>query len=290
VKLFCFGFGQVARYFVKKLSLEKKNFRLITTNTKKTLDLKFQNIKFKSYFFSNYAYDKKIISGLENATHILISIPPKNYKDLVLESFKKILYQQRKIKWIGYLSSTSVYGNHHGKYVSEDSILLTNTKVGINRIIAENEWLHLFKFYDLPVRVFRLSGIYSNETNVLERIIRNDLNILKFKDQYISRIHVEDIANIIFKSLKFSKSGEIYNVSDNKPSRYSDVVKYGCKLLNVSYKSLINKKNFKSSNVNVFFKDSKKVSNKKIMFNFKLKLKYPSYKEGLNSIFNNFYN
>jgi len=289
VKLFCFGFGQVARYFVKKLLLEKKNFRLITTNTKKTLDLKFQNIKFKSYYFSNFAYDKKIVSGLDKATHILISIPPKNYKDLVLENFKKILYQQRKIKWIGYLSSTSVYGNHHGKYVSEDSMLLTNTKVGINRIIAENEWLHLFKFYDLPVRVFRLSGIYSNETNVLERIIRNDLNILKFKDQYISRIHVEDIANIIFKSLKLSKSGEIYNVSDNKPSRYSDVVKYGCKLLNMGYKSLINIKNFKSSNINNF-KDSKKVSNKKIIFNFKLKLKYPSYKEGLNSIFNNFYN
>jgi len=227
---------------------------------------------------------------LENATHILISIPPKNYKDLVLENFKKILCHQKKIKWIGYLSSTSVYGNHHGKNVSEGSRLLTNTKVGINRVIAENEWLHLFKFYDLPISIFRLSGIYSNETNVLERIIRNDLNILKFKNQYISRIHVEDIANIIFKSLKFSKPGEIYNVSDNKPSRYSDVVKYGCKLLNVNYKFLINKKNFKSSNVKVFFKDSKKVSNKKIIFNFKVKLKYPSYKEGLNSIFNNFYN
>jgi len=290
VKLFCFGFGQVAQYFVKKLSLEKKNFRLITTNTKKTLDRKFENIKFKSYFFSNFTYDKKIVSGIENATHILISIPPKNYKDLVLENFKKILCHQKKIKWIGYLSSTSVYGNHHGKYVSEGSRLLTNTKVGINRIIAENEWLHLFKFYDLPISIFRLSGIYSNETNVLERIIRNDLNILKFKDQHISRIHVEDIANIIFKSLKFSKPGEIYNVSDNKPCKYSDVVKYGCKLLNVSYKSLINKKNFKSSNVDVFFRDSKKVSNKKIILNFRVKLKYPTYKEGLNFIFNNFYN
>jgi len=290
VNLFCLGFGQVAQYFVKKLLLEKKNFRLITTNTKKTLDQKFQNIKFKSYFFSNFAYDKKIVSSLENATHILISIPPKNYKDLVLENYKKILCQQKKIKWIGYLSSTSVYGNHHGKYVSEYSGLLTNTKVGINRVIVENEWLNLFKFYDLPIRVFRLSGIYSNETNVLERILRNELNILKFKDQYISRIHVEDIANIIFKSLKFSKPGEIYNVSDNKPSRYSDVVKYGCKLLNMSYKSLINKKNFKNSNVDVFFRDSKKVSNKKIILNFKVKLKYPTYKEGLNSIFNNFYN
>jgi len=290
VKLFCFGFGQVAQYFVKKLSLEKKNFRLITTNTKKTLDRKFENIKFKSYFFSNFTYDKKIVSGIENATHILISIPPKNYKDLVLENFKKILCHQKKIKWIGYLSSTSVYGNHHGKYVSEGSRLLTNTKVGINRIIAENEWLHLFKFYDLPISIFRLSGIYSNETNVLERIIRNDLNILKFKDRHISRIHVEDIANIIFKSLKFSKPGEIYNVSDNKPSRYSDLVKYGCNLLNVSYKSLINKKNFKSSNVDVFFRDSKKISNRKIILNFKVKLKYPTYKEGLNFIFNNFYN
>jgi len=290
VKLFCFGFGQVAQYFVKKLSLEKKNFRLITTNTKKTLDRKFENIKFKSYFFSNFTYDKKIVSGIENATHILISIPPKNYKDLVLENFKKILCHQKKIKWIGYLSSTSVYGNHHGKNVSEGSRLLTNTKVGINRVIAENEWLHLFKFYDLPISIFRLSGIYSNETNVLERIIRNDLNILKFKDQYISRIHVEDIANIILKSLKFFKPGEIYNVSDNKPSRYSDVVKYGCKLLNVSYKSLINKKNFKNSNVDFFFRDSKKVSNKKIILNFKVKLKYPTYTEGLNFIFNNFNN
>ena len=110
IKLFCFGFGQVAKYFVKKLINDKYSLSLVTTNTLKTKEFFFENQKFKSYFFNNENYDKKLIKDLNNSNTILVSIPPVDGEDVVANFFEKEI-KNFDFEWITYLSATSIYGD-----------------------------------------------------------------------------------------------------------------------------------------------------------------------------------
>ena len=125
ISLVCFGFGLTAKYFVKELLKNKYRINLITTSRSKTVNKKFLNINYKNFYFDDNKFDKKIIKYILNASHILISIPPRDRKDLVIENFYNQISLNTKIKWLGYLSSTSVYGNYDGKWVNEKSKLLT---------------------------------------------------------------------------------------------------------------------------------------------------------------------
>ena len=113
-KLFCFGFGQVAKYLIKNLIKSNYNFELITTNTSKTIVNEINNFKYKSYYFFNEDYDKELINELNNSNKVLISIPPKNQKDTVLKVFSKN-FAENNFDWVTYLSATSVYGDKKGK-------------------------------------------------------------------------------------------------------------------------------------------------------------------------------
>ena len=158
---------------------------------------------------------------------------------------------------------------------------------GIARLNAENSWKNLAKKIDLPLQIFRLAGIYSNEFNILKRLQNNKLQIVDKKNHFFSRIHVEDIANVLLKSLDNFKNKEIYNISDDKPSSQNEVVNYGVKLLKLEQPNSIKLEELESEMLRNFYRDSKKVDNKKMKSFFKYKLKFPSYVEGLDHIFNN---
>ena len=290
INLVCFGFGLTAQYFVKELLKNKYKVNLITTSRSKVLNKKFESIAYKNFYFEDYKFDKKIIKYILSATHILISIPPRDRKDFVIENFYNEIASNKKIKWLAYLSSTSVYGNHNGKWVNENSKLLTINDTGIDRIVAENEWLKLNRHQLVPTRIFRLSGIYSPERNIFLRLANGHIRYVKKSNHFFSRIHVADIAQVLFKSLIYSKSGEIYNVADNKPSSYEQTVSYACSLMGVKNLEPVSFNNLKEGEMKNFYKDSKKVSNKKIKRNLKVKLNFPTYKEGLKSILKNIFN
>jgi len=151
ISLVCFGFGLTAKYFVKELLKNKYKINLITTSRSKSSNKKFLNINYKNFYFDNNKFDKKIKKYILNASHVLVSIPPRDRKDFVIENFYNEISLNKKIKWLGYLSSTSVYGDHDGKWVNEKSKLLTNNNTGINRIVAENEWLKLNRHQFVPI-------------------------------------------------------------------------------------------------------------------------------------------
>ena len=285
-KIFCFGFGQVAKYFIKSLILKKKKFDLVTTSRSKTKKKKFFNKKYLSLRFQDGNYDKKIIFHLRKSDYIIVSIPPVKNQDLVLKNFEFEL-KSSKFNNLLYLSSTSVYGNHNGKWVNEKSSLKPSTKFGKERMLCERKWRKFQKNTNLPINIFRLSGIYSKEFNVIKRLKKGLSTYIKKNNQYFSRIRVEDIATAIDKI--FSKKqikGKIFNVSDNKPASNEEIVKYGSRILNIKNLRSISEKDLKSNLAKSFYKDSKKVNNKKLLKVLKLKLKYPSYKEGLRNIFN----
>ena len=287
LNIFCFGFGQVAKTFIQKLKLENFNINLSATSRKKTHTLKFNNINYTSFQFEGDDYDIELIKNLEKSDYILVSIPPREGTDIVIKNFSNII-ENCNAKWITYLSATSVYGDHKGEWVNEESKTKPITSNGIDRLSAEKLWLSLNLNKKIPLQIFRLSGIYSNESNILARLKSGKAKIVNRKNNFFSRIHVEDIANILFESLSKFKPGEIYNISDDKPSSSEEVTLYGVKLLNMDKPKIIELKDIESEMLKNFYKDSKKVSNKKMKSFFEYDLKFPSYIEGLNYIRNNF--
>jgi len=284
-KLFFFGFGQVAKYFLRKLIQEKYSFDLVTTNTKKTENQTFNQINFKSYYFFNNKFDPKLLNELNNSNKVLISIPPTEGHDVVLKTFHKT-FKESKFDWITYLSATSIYGNANGEWVDENTNPDPTSFRGISRLNAEKAWLEYFKNYKIPIQIFRLAGIYSNENNVLQRLKLGTQNMIEKQNHYFSRIHVEDIAEILFISLKKFNSGEIFNISDDYPSSNVDLIKYAASLMNVNPPKSISVDQIENEMLKDFYRDSKKVKNQKMKNFFGHNLKYPTFKEGLKFIKN----
>ena len=285
LNIFCFGFGQVAKNLIKKLNIEKFNYNLTVTSRQKTSEKKFDKNIYNSLQFDGNNFDPKIIEELKKSTHILISTPP-NAEDSIIKNFAKTMESNSLLKWLGYLSSTGVYGNHNGQWVNENTFTEPTSENGKKRLRAEQKLKNL----NIPLIIFRLSGIYSNENNVLNRLKKNTVRVVEIENQIFSRVHVEDIANILFNSfsLKNILKGEVFNISDNYPCSYKEVVEYGCKLLKVNKPQTISFEELGDSKLKNFYKDSKKVSNKKMKEFFNYTLKFPTYIEGLNYIRNNF--
>ena len=200
INIFCFGFGQVAKGFIKKINFEKVPFELTTTSREETKNKKFENINYQSFNFDEKKFDNNLVKNLEKADHILISIAPVNSDDIIIKNFKEV-FKNKKFKWITYLSATSVYGNHDGEWVDEKSKTNPTSINGIERLKAEKSWMQLAQKDNLPLQIFRLSGIYSKEYNILKRLKAGEAKIINKKNHFFSRIHVEDISNVLFKSL-----------------------------------------------------------------------------------------
>ena len=287
INIFCFGFGQVAKNFIKKLSVEQYNINLSATSRSESSKESFNGINYNSYLFNSENFDQSLVVKLKEADHILVSIPPENQEDLVIKNFSKFI-ESSKTKWITYLSATSIYGDHKGEWVNENSKTNPISNNGIARLKAENAWFSLEKNKKVPIQIFRLSGIYSNEKNILMRLKSGGVKVINKKNHFFSRIHVDDISNILFKSLSKFKSGEIYNLSDDKPSTSEEVTLFGAKILNIENIEKIEVDQIKSEMLKNFYNESKKVSNKKMKSYFDYNLKFPSYIEGLNHIRSNF--
>ena len=283
LNIFFFGFGQVAKEFIKKLLSEKYNLNIAITTRQESNIIEFLGQKISNFEFNNDKIDKNIFKILKDFDHILISIPPEYERDLVLKYFSKEILDQN-IKWITYLSATSVYGNHEGKWVDENSKTLPKSKNGVERLAVEKAWLKMYEKNNVPLQIFRLSGIYSNVYNVLERIRSGNASLIRKENQFFSRIHVEDIANLLFLSLNKLKKGEIFNISDDKPASSEEVMKYGAKILNLPEPKEIKLEDIQSEMLKAFYRDSKKVSNKKVKEFFNYDFKFPTYVEGLNYI------
>ena len=287
IKVFCFGFGQVAKHFVKKIISQNLTLELSVTSRQETHQEVFEEINFTSYEFENDKFDENINFKIKEADYILVSIPPISGEDIVIKNFKDPL-KNTNAKWITYLSATSVYGDHNGEWVNEKSETKPSTLNGKNRLKAENDWRVFSKENNLPLQIFRLSGIYSKQNNILTRLKTGQAKIIKKEKHFFSRIHVEDIANILFISLKKFKTNEIFNISDDLPASQEEVAVYGALLLKMNKPNPLKIEDLEEEMLKDFYKESKKVDNKKIKNFFNYQFIYPSYKEGLDNIVNDF--
>ena len=280
INLFCFGFGQVAKDFINKLQKNKIKVNLITTSRHKTGEYNYLNLNYVNYNFNEKSFDQNLIKEISKFSHILISTPPINSKDLFLELLNLNYNLLNKSKWITYLSSTSVYGDHKGAWVDENSKLIPISEKGRIRLKIENRWKILSK--DYPIQIFRLAGIYSKEQNLITRMKKNNLRIIRKKDQKFSRVHLEDISGFLLKSLENFKSGEIYNIADDKPVSNEEVINEILNKYALKPPAIVDYENLENSKLKEFYLVSKKVKNNKAKDFFNYKLIYPTIREGLN--------
>lgn len=217
---------------------------------------------------------------MQGVTHILVTIPPDARGDIVLRHFDFI---GCTLRWVGYLSATSVYGDHQGAWVREDSALNAISPRGRHRLLAESQWLgYQAKHPLLPLHIFRLSGIYGPGRSVLEGIRSGVVQRIDKPGHVFSRIHIEDIVQILKVSINHPQPGEIYNLADDQPAAMAEVIAFGCHMLGVEVPPLTS---FEEANLSInlreFYAEHKRVDNHKIKDALGVRLIYPTYKEGL---------
>ena len=233
--------------------------------------------------------DPKLAEYIAGANALLISAPPNEAGiDPFFEQVKQYI-QTKHIRWIGYLSSTSVYGDHQGQWVNENSPSQYPSPLGERRLKAEAQWLSMKDTW--PIHIFRLAGIYGPKRNALERLINGKKTSIYKANHVFSRIHVSDITQVLSASLNHPASSEIYNVADDLPCASDIVDDFAADLLQLPHTKKIDWSKAKPSPMlQQFYQCSRRICNNTIKQKLKIKLTYPSYKEGLIELLNHIKN
>ncbi|MEP3944735.1 SDR family oxidoreductase [Ascidiaceihabitans sp.] len=218
--------------------------------------------------------------AIQSADHILISAGPDGDGDPVLTQWRDVIAKHAaQLRWVGYLSTTGVYGDHGGDWVDENTPLQPSTRRGQYRKDAEEGWGAI---PDLPLHIFRLAGIYGPGRGPFAKVRNGTARRIIKKDQVFSRTHVEDIAQILAASIAQPNPGAAYNVCDNDPAPPQDVIGHAAELLGLPIPEAVPFETAEMSPMaRSFYAENKKVRNDRIKDELGVVLKYPTFREGL---------
>lgn len=227
--------------------------------------------------------DGDIAGALARATHILLSAAPGEDGDPVLNDLGPAIAEHAdRIEWLGYLSTTGVYGDHQGGWVDEETPLTPSTKRGQQRVTAEAGWQALARTHGLPLHIFRLAGIYGPGRGPFSKVRAGTARRIVKEGQVFSRIHVDDIAQVLAASIARPNPGGIYNLCDDDPAPPQDVIAHAAKLLNLPLPPEVPFEEAEmSAMAKSFYAESKRVRNDRIKTELGVKLIYPDYRSGL---------
>lgn len=282
-KLFCFGYGYTCTFLGEALKKRAENWILAgTTRT----PAKRGNLR--GFGIEAYTFDKDKPLGDPNAslrgtTHLLISTPPDRDGDYVFEAHADdILRQMPNIKWVGYLSTTGVYGDRDGGWVDETSEIRPSSIRGTRRAMAEEQWLSLWKDSGLPVHIFRLSGIYGPGRSAIDSVRVGIARRIIKPGHAFCRIHVDDIVATLMASMLSPSPGQIYNLADDEAAPSHEVIAYAARLLGRDPPPLVRFEDANLAPITLsFYSDNKRIHNTKIKEQLGITLKYPNYRLGL---------
>lgn len=227
-----------------------------------------------------------LAAALGQATHLLTSVAPGREGDPVLATeAAAIAAAAPKLQWVGYLSTVGVYGDHQGGWVDETTPLTPATARGHARVAAEAAWGALARQAGLPLHIFRIAGIYGPGRGPFEKVRDGSARRIIKPGQVFSRIHVEDIAQVLAASIARPDPGAIYNLCDDDPAPPEDVLSYAAELLGlpappaVAYDAAEMTPMARS-----FYAESKRVRNDRIKTELGVRLLYPDYRSGLQAL------
>jgi len=214
--------------------------------------------------------------ALARASHVLTSVAPEG-GDPILKDHAEELRAARP-DWVGYLSTTAVYGDRAGGWVDEETPLTPATARGQARVEAEAGWAAL----GLPLHIFRLAGIYGPGRGPFEKVRDGTARRIIKPGQVFSRIHVEDIAQVLEASMARPRPGAVYNVCDDDPAPPEDVIGHAAELLGLPLPPAVPYDEAEMTPMaRSFYAESKRVRNDRIKDELGVKLLYPTYREGL---------
>lgn len=284
MKLFLFGAGYSATHFAQTYH---KQFQSITGTTRKADN--FAALEAKGIdpvlFDDDFSpVSTELIEKLRNATHLIISVSPGlGFEKIIKILAEDILPFQNSLQWVTYLSTTGVYGDKQGAWVTEDTATAPISTHSVQRVNAENSLQLLCDTYQLSLSILRLSGIYGPGRNPFVSLRNATAKRIIKPDQVFNRIHVDDIAGAIMHLAKSDNSG-IYNISDNFPAPNQDVITYAAELMGIEPPEEVQ---FSDANMSpmaqAFYSENKRISNTKLL-NSGFKLAYPDYKIGLKTM------
>lgn len=225
---------------------------------------------------------------LDGTSHLLLSIPPDAGGDPVLAlhgASLAALVRDSGLEWVGYLSTTGVYGDTGGDWVDETTPPQPSGARQRQRLVAEQGWLELWKQAAVPVHIFRLAGIYGPGRSAIDAVRAGTARRIDKPDLLFSRIHVNDIVQVLRASMARPRPGAVYNVCDDEPAPGAAVVEHACALLGMTPPPLLPLEAAGLSPMAAsFYTDSRRVRNRLIKQELGVALRYPDFRQGLAAI------
>ncbi len=279
--LFCFGFGYTARVLARRLAAEG----WIVGGTCRTVE---RATALRAAGFPVEVFDRDHPlpgKALDGVTQLLVSVPPDAAGDPVLAMHGEDIPKIESLCWLGYLSTTGVYGDRGGGWVDETTELSPSGERGRRRVAAEAGWLDLWRRRGAPAHIFRLAAIYGPGRSPFDALRAGTAKRIDKPGQVFSRIHVEDLAHVLAASISRPRPGAVYNVCDDDPAAPEAVVAYAASLLGMPAPPLVP---FEAAGLSPmarsFYDDNKRVSNRLIKSELGVTLRYADFRAGLAAI------
>lgn len=281
MRLLVFGYGYSARALAERLIPQDWSIAATFRTPAGRIPLDVQGVA------AVPAGDKRALTrAVAEAQAILVCSPPDARGCPGLRALVPALARAKAFPdWIGYLSTTGVYGDRHGGWVSETSRLAAQSVEGARRVGAERDWLEVGRGMGLTVTVFRLAGIYAPGRSAFDRLRTGEARRITAPGQVFSRIHVDDLAAGLEASIARPRAGGIYNLCDDEPCPNSEVIAYAAGLLGMEPPPEIALSEARLPEIaRRFYAESKRVSNARAKAELGWRPAYPTYREGLAAI------
>jgi nucleoside-diphosphate-sugar epimerase len=279
-RLFCFGLGYAAGRFAASLMRDGWAVAGTSRDGDKLAALAAQG--FTAHRFDRDHPLDDPAAALAGTTHLLVSVPPEDAGDPVLGVHEADIARVESLAWVGYLSTTGVYGDRGGDWVDEDSVLKPASERALRRVAAEDAWLDVWHRYGIAVHIFRLAGIYGPGRSVIDQLRSGTARRVVKPGQVFGRIHVDDIGAVLRASMARPNPGAVYNVCDDEPAAPSDVVEHASRLLGVEPPPAVSVEEAGLSPMALsFYADNRRVRNDRIKRELGVVLSYPDYRRGL---------
>lgn len=287
-RLFCFGTGFSAQTLIARLDPAAWHCAGTCRTAAKAISLTQNGID--AYVFDGTAAVDDARNLFANITHILISIPPKTDnsedRDLTLKHHQAYLAAAApQLRWIGYLSTVGVYGDHDGGWIDETTPPAPVSQRGEARLSAERQWQEFGRKIDIPVQIFRLPGIYGPGRNALAALARGKSRSIVKPGQVFNRIHVADLAAVLELAMAAPHKGPVFNVVDDEPAPPQDVTAFAARLMGLPEPEKVD---FDSAGMSAmarsFYGECKRVHNELIKHELGAVLSYPTYRDGLRDL------
>jgi nucleoside-diphosphate-sugar epimerase len=282
MKLVIIGFGYSAQAFAAQ---EGHAFSRITGTVRSTdKAAQLAGGRCEVLVFDGLSASDTLRERVAEADAVLVSAPPAEH-DPTLACLGEALANAPHLRWIGYLSTVGVYGDHGGAWIDEDTPCKPKSRRNIQRRTVEEQWLAFGRNHGKAVHVFRLSGIYGPGRNALVKLRDGTARRLIKPGQVFNRIHIADIAGVLAASLARPDAGRIYNVTDDEPAPPQDVIAFAASLLGMEPPPEIPFDPAELSPMAAsFYGENKRIANRRIKAELGYSFRYPTYREALRDL------